>query len=164
MNGEALGMQKIVDEDAETYVSSDYFTASDLNGSWADNLLSGSSAQVGQGAFTADITLTGDGAVISGNGAYVNDGSVFITGGGYYRISGTLTNGSIIVDAYSSSKVWILLDGPGHVLYDVAQVVRQLLIFNEVDDGLCVMMYVHSGEYTYKEDALYVQESLTISK
>ena len=37
-------------------------------------------------------------------------------------------------------------------------------IFNECDEGVCVMMYVHSGEYTYKEDALYVQESLSISK
>ena len=111
MKGEALGMEKIVDEDAETGTPTTYFTANDLNGNWAESLLSGTSVQVGAGALTADITLTGDGAEVRGNGAYVNDGSVYITGSGYYRISGTLTDGSIIVDAYSSSKVWILLDG-----------------------------------------------------
>ena len=170
MNGEALGMQKIVDEDAETYVSSDYFTANDLNGSWADNLLSGSSAQVGLGAFTADITLTGDGAVISGNGAYVNDGSVFITGGGYYRISGTLTNGSIIVDAYSSSKVWILLDGADISCSDgpALQVLQAEKVFLTLEEGTVNSL---SDGQNYSDDALsdgaggviYAHDDLTIN-
>ncbi len=37
-------------------------------------------------------------------------------------------------------------------------------IFNELKDGVCVMMYVTDGEYAYKEDALYIQETLTVNK
>ena len=98
MNGEALGITKIVDEDAEQNSDSAYFTTNDQNGSWDTT-----------GA--AAITLTGDGASISGNGAYVYDGNVVIAEAGRYMLSGSLEDGSIIVDAHDSSKVWILLDG-----------------------------------------------------
>ena len=91
MNGEALG-------DAEQNSDSAYFTTNDQNGSWDTT-----------GA--AAITLTGDGASISGNGAYVYDGNVVIAEAGRYVLSGSLEDGSIIVDAHDSSKVWILLDG-----------------------------------------------------
>ena len=98
MNGEALGITKIVDEDAEQNSDSAYFTTNDQNGSWDTT-----------GA--AVITLTGDGASISGNGAYVYDGNVVIAEAGRYVFSGNLEDGSIIVDTHDSSKVWILLDG-----------------------------------------------------
>ena len=98
MNGEALGITKIVDEDAEQNSDSAYFTTNDQNGSWDTT-----------GAVV--ITLTGDGASISGNGAYVYDGNVVIAEAGRYVLSGSLEDGSIIVDAHDSSKVWILLDG-----------------------------------------------------
>ena len=98
MNGEALGVQIIVDEDAERYVATDWFTANDQNADWDD-------------AQATIITLTGDGATVRGSGAYAYDGGVVISGGGWYVLSGTLTDGSITVDANSSSKVWIRLDG-----------------------------------------------------
>ena len=98
MNGEALGIEKVVDEDAEANSGSAYFTANDLNGDWDT-----SSATV--------ITLNGGSAKVSGSGAYAYDGGVVISNAGWYVISGTLTDGSITVDAYDSSKVWILLSG-----------------------------------------------------
>ena len=98
MNGEALGITKIVDEDAEQNSDSAYFTTNDQNGSWDTT-------------DAAVITLTGDGASISGNGAYVYDGNVVIAEAGRYVFSGNLEDGSIIVDTHDSSKVWILLDG-----------------------------------------------------
>ena len=99
MNGEALGVEKVVDEDAEAYEATEYFTANDLNGDWdASNP-------------TATVALNGDSAKVSGNGAYYNDGSVVITGAGTYVFSGTLTDGNIVVDAYDSSKVFLLLNG-----------------------------------------------------
>lgn len=98
MNGEALGIQKIVDEDAEQNSGSVYFTANDLNGEWDT-----SGATV--------ITLNGDGAKISGSGAYAYDGGVVISNAGRYVLLGALSDGSVTVDAYSSSKVWLLLDG-----------------------------------------------------
>ncbi len=99
MNGERLGIEAMVDEDAESFVSSEYFTENDLDGAWDSSNP------------TATITLNGDSATISGNGVYYNDGEVVITGAGKYVFSGTLTDGSIVVDAYASSKVWILLNG-----------------------------------------------------
>ncbi|MBQ3785827.1 MAG: carbohydrate-binding domain-containing protein, partial [Lachnospiraceae bacterium] len=98
MNGKSLGLIAVVDEDAENYEGDEYFSANDLNGSWDT-----SKATV--------ITLKGDSATISGDGAYSYDGDVYIAGGGYYVVSGSLTDGQLVVDAYSSSKVWILFDG-----------------------------------------------------
>ena len=98
MNGEALGLTAVVDEDAESYTGTEYFTANDLNGAWDT-----SDATV--------ITLNGGDAVISGSGAYAYDGDVVISNGGKYILSGTLSDGSVIVDAYASSKVWLYLDG-----------------------------------------------------
>lgn len=99
VNGEALGVEKVVDEDAEQYESATFFTANDLNGSWDTSRA------------TATVALNGDSAKISGNGAYFNGGSVVITGAGYYVFSGSLDDGGIVVDAYGSSKVFLLLNG-----------------------------------------------------
>ena len=99
LNGEALGIEKIADEDAEQYETASLFTANDQNGDWDASKA------------TATITLNGDGAKIRGNGAYYNDGSVVITGAGYYVVSGALDDGNLVVDAYDSSKVFLLLDG-----------------------------------------------------
>ena len=98
MNGEALGIEKIVDADAERNSDSAYFTDNDMNGDWT-------------GYQVRTITLKGDSAKISGTGAYVEYGDVYITQSGYYEISGELTDGSIIVDAKAYSKVWIRLNG-----------------------------------------------------
>jgi hypothetical protein len=98
LNGESLGIEVVRDTDAESYAGTEWFTANDLNGDWDD-----SSATY--------ITLQGDGARVSGGGAYAYDGGVVISGGGWYVLSGTLTDGSITVAAQDSSKVWIRLDG-----------------------------------------------------
>ena len=98
MNGERLGIEVIIDEDAENHSGSVYFTTNDLDGNWDS-----SSATV--------IALSGESARISGNGAYFYDGDLVISNAGKYVLSGYLDNGSIIVDAHRSSKVWLLLDG-----------------------------------------------------
>ena len=98
MNGEALGITNIVDEDSETYSGSAYFASNAQDGSWDD-----SAATV--------ITLDGGSASVSGSGAYAYDGGIVISNGGYYTVSGSLSDGSITVDAYDSSKVWIKLNG-----------------------------------------------------
>lgn len=98
MNGEAYGIQVIVDEDAEAYGHAVPFTENDKNGAWDT-------------ARATRITLDGDEVAVFGGGAYAFDGNVMITGKGKYVISGTLTDGSVIVDADSSAKIWIMLDG-----------------------------------------------------
>ncbi len=98
MNGEAFGIERIVDEDREANSDSAYFTASDLDGEWNDST-------------ATKITLDKDSASISGNGAYAYDGGVVINNAGWFTISGQLTDGSIVVNAASGSKVWIRLNG-----------------------------------------------------
>ncbi len=98
MNGERLGIELISDTDAEGYAGNEYFTANDLNGSWDTSE-------------ATQITLSGDSARITGNGAYWLDGSLMIVQSGQYVISGELTDGNIVVDAAQYSKVWIQLCG-----------------------------------------------------
>lgn len=98
MNGEAFGIIPIIDQDVESYTGNEYFTARDLNGSWDT-----------EGA--TYITLNGNDAVINGKGVYSYDGDVYISAAGKYVLSGSLEDGSIVVDAYDSSKVYLLFDG-----------------------------------------------------
>ncbi len=98
MSGEKIGMVTVVDEDAETNEDKSYFTDNDKNGDWDES-----------GATT--IKMNGAASVISGGGAYDYDGNVVISGAGFFVISGELDNGSIIVDANESSKVFIKLKG-----------------------------------------------------
>ena len=96
MNGEKLGIRVIRDEDSETHEDSGYFTSNDQNTAWTA---------------TTTITLSGDIATVSGSGAYANGGSVTIASAGYYDVTGTLTDGSLIVDAGKNAKVFLRLNG-----------------------------------------------------
>ena len=98
MNGEAFGLTPVIDTDSEYHSDDVWFTENDKDAGWDT-----SGATV--------ITLEGEDASVSGQGAYAYDGSVYISNAGKYVVSGTLTDGSIVVDAADSSKIWILLDG-----------------------------------------------------
>ena len=140
MNGERLGIKKVVDEDAEGYVTESGFTQNDMNGDWDT-----SDATV--------ISLENDTAVITGNGAYTYDGDVYISNAGKYVISGKLTNGRLIVDAYDSSKVWILLDGVDIYCEDDAAI--------RVDQADKVFLTLAEGSKNYVESgAVYSDEAL----
>lgn len=62
------------------------------------------------GSVTADIELKGSSAVIDGEGASADGSTVTITAKGVYRITGTLDDGQIIVDA-KGEKVQLVLSG-----------------------------------------------------
>ncbi|MGN1306649.1 MAG: carbohydrate-binding domain-containing protein [Faecousia sp.] len=57
------------------------------------------------------ITLTGDGATSSSNAVSVAGSVVTITEEGSYLLSGTLKDGSIIIDAEKTDKIQLILDG-----------------------------------------------------
>ncbi|MCR5421578.1 MAG: carbohydrate-binding domain-containing protein [Lachnospiraceae bacterium] len=97
INGVKLGITPVIDMDSEAYDGPEYVTANDLDGSYS-----------AEGATL--ITLQGSTAKINGTGAYVNGSDVVISNGGYYLLEGKL-EGRIIVDAYASSKVWIVFNG-----------------------------------------------------
>ncbi len=93
MNGERLGIKPVVTEES----SSDMFSAADLDGNWDTD-----------GA--EFITLDDENTAVKGNGAYYADGVLHIVYAGKYVLSGTLTDGSVEINADGDDKVYILLD------------------------------------------------------
>ena len=140
MNGEALGMQVIVDEDAEAHSDSEWFTTNDLDGEWNT-----------EGATT--ITLNGSDVNIAGNGAYAYDGGVVISNAGTYVLSGTLDDGSIVVNAHASSKVWLLLDNVTVSCEDNA-----CLIVQEADKVFLTL--AEGSENSFESGSTYTDEAL----
>ncbi len=63
------------------------------------------------GSVTAQITLQGGSAAVSGRGAQAAGSTVNITGAGTYRISGELTEGRITVDSDDDGTVVLVLEG-----------------------------------------------------
>lgn len=94
MNGEALGIAHAVGGDS----GDGMFTANDLNADWDT-----SSA--------TRIVLSDSGGTVSGNGVYTDNGDIYIAYPGHYVLTGELTDGSVIVAAGKSDKIWLLLDG-----------------------------------------------------
>ena len=157
MNGESLGITMIVDEDAESYSGTTYFTTNDQNSDWDT-----------EGATV--ITLTGDGAEISGNGAYVNGQEVVITEAGRYVVSGSLSDGKITVDAHNSSKVWILLDGvdincsdDACIRVDQAEKVFLTLAENSVNTLTSGSTYSDTALQDGTDGAIFAHDDLTIN-
>ena len=138
MNGEKLGIRVIRDEDSETHEDSGYFTSNDQNTAWTA---------------ATTITLSGDTATVSGSGAYANGGSVTIASAGYYDVTGTLTDGSLIVDAGTNAKVFLRLNGVTITCSDDAaiRVDQADKVFLTLAEG--TENTVTSGE-TYSEAAL----------
>lgn len=157
MVSDRLGVKKIVDEDAEGNENESGFTSKDMDGDWDST-----DATV--------ITLAGDDATVKGQGAYVLDGSVYITGAGYYTVSGELTDGSIYVDAYDSSKVWIQLDGVDINCSDSAAIyVKQAeKVFLTLADGSTNTLtsgadYSDEAQKDGASGAIYTHDDLTIN-
>jgi hypothetical protein len=63
------------------------------------------------GPDTANIALAGDAIILEGEGASVDGSVVTITSAGTYSISGTLTDGQIIVDTEDEETVYLILEG-----------------------------------------------------
>ena len=157
MNGERLGIRKVVDEDSESATGSVYFTNNDMNGTW-------------DSARATKIELRGESARVSGSGAYAYNGDVIITDTGLFAVSGTLSEGSIIVDAHKTSKVWIMLDGaeifcPDSAAFRVEQADKVFLTLAEGSENR-----IESGsefsEEALKDNvkgALFARDDLTVN-
>ncbi|MBR1757880.1 MAG: carbohydrate-binding domain-containing protein [Lachnospiraceae bacterium] len=157
MNGEALGMTVMYDQDTEAHEDTEFFSAKDLNPDW----------DVSAATY---IKCMGSYAIISGSGAYVYDGNVYITGGGYYYITGELTDGSIIVDAHKNSKVWVMLDGVNVYASDTAafQVLQADKVFLTLAEG-SENVLASGGEFSSEAEeaginaVIYAKDDLTIN-
>ena len=145
-----------MDEDAEAYGHAVLFTENDKNGAWDT-------------ARATRITLDGDEVSVFGGGAYAFDGSVMITGKGKYVISGTLTDGSVIVDTDSSAKIWIMLDGADitcstGACFDVEQADKVFLTLAEGSDNrLTTAGFSEENRTAGMDGAVFSRDDLTIN-
>ncbi|MBO6016940.1 MAG: carbohydrate-binding domain-containing protein [Oscillospiraceae bacterium] len=156
MNGEALGIRVIVDEDAEEHGGELWFTANDRNGAWDT------------GGATV-IKLNGDSALVSGGGAYAYGRNVMITSSGKYVLSGTLNDGCIVVDSDNSAKVWIMLNGvdlscsDGPCL-DVEQADKVFLTLADgTENSMTTTGFSPEAQEAGKDGTLFARDDLTLN-
>ena len=98
MNGKALGLRPIGGGPGDGTGGNSLFSDADLYDSWDVK-------------DATQILLEGSTARVLGGGAYFHEGRVVISASGYYRLSGTLESGPVLVDADKGSKVFLMLDG-----------------------------------------------------
>ena len=65
----------------------------------------------GRVSYAAVIALSDSGSSVHGSGVYLKDGSVVIAHGGEYTVTGSLSNGQLIVEAESGAQVRLILSG-----------------------------------------------------
>jgi len=157
MNGEKLGLSKIIDEDSENGKSETVFTKKDEDPDWSKD-------------DATLITLNSDTAEISGEGAYVLNNNVIIAEAGKYVLTGNLEDGSIIVDATSGSKVYIALNNADIECSDNA-----CFIVNEADKVFLTLeegsenRLISGSDYSETavssgiDGAIYSRDDLTIN-
>lgn len=157
MNGEVLGIEKIIDEDSEAHSDQQYFTAGDLSPEYDI-----SDANV--------ITLSGDSAQVTGNGAYAYDGGVVISSTGVYVISGTLDDGSITVDADDAAKIWLYFNDVNITCQDNAALIienadKVFLTLAEGQDSVLMSgsEYETSAAEAGIDGVIYARDDLTIN-
>lgn len=153
MNGEALGITVMADED----VGDGMFTENDLDATWDT-------------ANATRIRLSDEGSTVSGNGAYVYEGDVHIVYAGKYVLTGALSDGSVIIEADGDDKIWLMLEGVSiHCEDDAALRVEQAdKVFLTLGDG--TENTLSSGS-SYSEEAvssgvdgvIYSRDDLTIN-
>jgi len=73
-------------------------------------------------AISAEIALNGNQVSVEGTGVQVDGTAVTITAAGTYRVSGTLSNGQLLVDATNDSKVRLILNGAEILCTDSAPI------------------------------------------
>ena len=154
MHGEALGIERIPAEEA-----SSVFTENDLDADWST-----------LGA--TEIVLTGDGAEITGAGAYFLDGSLTIYASGRYVIRGELSDGSIIINETSKTKgkIWILLGGvsvscSGSAALDIEEAEKVFLTLAEGTENTlsCGSSFSEEAVTANIRGALFSRDDLTIN-
>lgn len=119
---------------------SDWFTERDLSGEY-------------DAASAVRIELAGGTAQVTGSGAEVSGSTVTISKTGVYILSGTLTDGQVIIDAEKSDKIQLVLDG-----VDIASQTSAAIYAKKADKVLITLapgsenMLKNGGEYIAIDD------------
>lgn len=135
-------MQAVIDEamsDADIDIT-DMFTKRDLSGSYDESE-------------AVKITLSGKTAACNSSNVQIEDGEVTIKAAGVYVLSGTLTDGTIVVDAGDDDKVQLVLDGVSITAADYAAIYAKNAdkVFVTLAEGAENSLTV-SGDYVQTDD------------
>lgn len=123
------------------------------------------------GGVTTRVDLSGKNAVITGAGCFMKDGVLTIEEAGSYILTGTLEEGSVLVDAKKSSEVNLVLSGVtitnndgAAVFIKKAEKVNLYLAEGTVNTLTDGTLYVYaSEEETEPNAALFSKTDMTIS-
>lgn len=135
-------MQAAIDEamsDAAIDIT-DMFTKRDLAGNYDESE-------------AVKITLSGKTAACNSSNVQIEDGVVTIKAAGVYVLSGTLTDGTIVVDAGDDDKVQLVLDGVSIMAADYAAIYAKNAdkVFVTLAEGAGNSLMV-SGDYVQTDD------------
>lgn len=135
-------MQAAIDEamsDAAIDIT-DMFTKRDLAGTYDESE-------------TVKITLSGKTATCDSSNVHIEDGVVTIKAAGVYVLSGTLTDGTVVVDAGDDDKVQIVFDGASITVADYAAIYAKNAdkVFVTSTEGSENTLTV-SGDYVQTDD------------
>lgn len=135
-------MQVAIDEamsDAAIDIT-DMFTKRDLAGNYDESE-------------AVKITLSGKTAACNSSNVQIEDGVVTIKAAGVYVLSGTLTDGTIVVDAGDDDKVQLVLDGVSIMAADYAAIYAKNAdkVFVTLAEGAGNSLTV-SGDYVQTDD------------
>lgn len=135
-------MQAAIDEamsDAAIDIT-DMFTKRDLAGNYDESE-------------AVKITLSGKTAACNSSNVQIEDGVVTIKAAGVYVLSGTLTDGTIVVDASDDDKVQLVLDGVSIMAADYAAIYAKNAdkVFVTLAEGAGNSLTV-SGDYVQTDD------------
>ena len=135
-------MQTAIDEamsNADIDIT-DMFTKRDLAGTYDESE-------------AVKITLSGKTATCNSSNVQIEDGVVTIKSAGVYILSGTLSDGTIIVDAGDENKVQLVLDGVSITAADYAAIYAKNAdkVFVTLADGAENSLTV-SGDYVQTDD------------
>ena len=115
------------------------------------------------------VTLNGAGAAASADSVQISGSTVTITEAGTYVLSGTLDDGTVIVDASKDDKVQLVLDGVGISSADYAAIyVRQAdKVFITLADGT-VNTLTNGGSYVQTDEnevdaVVFSKDDLTLN-
>lgn len=117
-------------------------------------------------SLSATITLEGASAVVDGSGAAFADGDIVITAGGAYLLTGSLDDGTVIVEVSSDEKVQLVLDNASVVCADgpAVYVKNADKVLITLEDG---SVNTFSDGTTYASDeanaCVYSKDDLTIN-
>ena len=150
--GEKLGLKAVSDEEG-----SGFFSQKDLLSDWDTS-------------DATKITLADNDSVISGNDAYFKDGDVHISCAGKYVVSGSLSNGKIVIDANGDDEIRLMLSNVNISCEDSAAILVEQAgkVFLTLEDGSENVIssgevYSEEAENSGIDGAIYSRDDLTVN-